>query len=304
MKSLVIGGNGFIGSCLVRRLLAEGCQVVVLDVGQARGDFEWANVVYVQAALSDRNSLARALNGVQVVYHCASSTVPGNSNLDPVGDVEQNLVGMLNLLEEMRVQQVSRIVYMSSGGTVYGNPDVFPVGEDQPLHPICSYGVVKVAVEKYLHMYQELYGFRPVILRPSNPYGPGQRSTGIQGLIAAFLGRVKRGEPLSIWGDGEVVRDYIFIDDLIDVAVKAASDNVSGVFNVGSGSGHSVNEIARVIFAVTGKAPGIDYLPARSFDVRRIVLDIERARVSFDWSPLVSLEQGIERTWKWMLGSQ
>jgi UDP-glucose 4-epimerase len=300
VRALVIGGNGFIGSNLVQRLREAGDEVRVLDVGAPRSDFDWSGISYTRAEITDAAALASALNSVDVVYHSASTTVPSTSNLDPISDVEQNLVGMLRLLEAMRALSVSRIVFLSSGGTVYGNPRIVPVPEEHPLDPICSYGVVKVAIEKYLQMYEALYGLQAVVLRPSNPYGPRQGTSGIQGLVGAFLGKMLRGEQLTIWGDGEVVRDYIFIDDLVELAMRAGHGATTGVFNVGSGVGCSINDVVAAIRRVTHLDPDVKYLDARAFDVRRVVLDIRKAREAFAWNPAVAIDAGIAHTWAWL----
>jgi len=297
MRALVIGGNGFIGSSLVEVLRARGTEVAVLDPGRPRADLDWRGVDYHTGSLADSAATARALAGVQVVFHLASTTVPGTSNLDPLADVQGNLVATLGLLGAMRAAGVRRIVYFSSGGTVYGNPAVSPVPESHPLHPISSYGVVKVAIENYLQMYRLLGELDPVVLRPSNPYGPRQSTAGIQGAVAAFLGAARRGEPVRIWGDGEVVRDYLYIDDLVELAATAGLSDATGVFNVGSGEGTSLNQLVAIIEGVIGRSLEVQYQPGRSFDVRRIVLDLAAARTAFGWAPAVPLVQGIARTW-------
>jgi len=298
MRALVIGGNGFIGSGLVSALRVRGVDVAVLDPGRPRTDMDWTGVEFIAGSLAEAVATARALAGVDVVFHLASTTVPGTSNLDPVADVQGNLVATLGLLGEMRAAGVRRIVYFSSGGTVYGNPRVSPVPESHPRHPISSYGVVKVAVENYLHMYQELGDLDPVVLRPSNPYGPRQSTAGVQGAVAAFLGLAARGQPARIWGDGEVVRDYLYIDDLVELAATAGLSREVGVFNVGSGEGHSLNDLVGIISRVTGLQLAVERLPARPFDVRRVVLDVSAARLTFGWTPSVALEDGIARTWR------
>lgn len=298
MRALVIGGNGFIGSGLVPVLRARGAEVLVLDPGRPRADVDWTGVGFINGSLSDAGLLASALAGVDVVFHLAGTTVPSTSNLDPVADVQGNLVATLGLLGAMRAAGVRRIVYFSSGGTVYGNPSVSPVPESHPLRPISSYGVVKVAIENYLAMYQQLGDLDPVILRPSNPYGPRQSTAGIQGAVAAFLGAAARGEPVRIWGDGEVVRDYLYIDDLVELAAIAGLSGEVGVFNVGSGEGHSLNALVAMASDVVGRPLAIEYQAGRAFDVRRVVLDIAAARGTFGWSPRTSLPEGLAATWR------
>lgn len=299
-SALIIGGNGFIGSSLVQRLLAEGCELRVLDPSAPRTDLDWSGVNYVRHSLGDPEALARVMEGVDVVFHLASTTVPGTSNLDPQADVADNLVGALNVLAAMRMGRVRRIVFLSSGGTVYGNPTRVPVPEDAPLDPISSYGVVKVAIEKYLGMYHRLDMIDPLVIRPSNPYGPRQSTSGVQGAIAVFLGKALRGECVEIWGDGEVVRDYVHVEDLIDLIVHATRSGFIGTLNGGSGMGISLNELLALIRRVTGCALPATYRTGRTFDVKRIVLDMSAAHEQFGWSPRISLEAGIQDTWNYL----
>jgi UDP-glucose 4-epimerase len=301
MRTLVIGGNGFIGSHVVEALQKVADDIRVLDVGARRSDVDWSGVDYRQGAFTVQTDLDDALKGVDRVYHLASTTVPGTSNANPVSDIECNLIGTVKLLERMRAKGVNRIVYFSSGGTVYGNPTKLPIGEDHPTHPISSYGIVKLSVEKYLQMYQSLHGLCPLILRPANPYGPRQGTTGIQGVIAAFFARHRRGEPIRVWGDGTIVRDYIYVSDLSALTVKAGQSAIAGVFNVGSGRGYSLNQVIASMADILGSPLVVERLPGRDFDVREVVLDITRAQTVFSWFPSVSLDEGLKRTWQWLV---
>lgn len=297
MRALVIGGNGFIGSHLVEGLRARGARVRVLDPGPARGDVDWQGVEYQQGDYSDPATAAGSLADVDIVFHLASTTVPATSNQDPARDVSTNLLGTLTLLDAMRARGIRRLLFLSSGGTVYGNPDILPVPEHHPLRPISSYGVVKVAIEGYLHVYRHMGVLDPVVLRPSNPYGPRQSSSGGQGVIAAALAHAARGTPMPLWGDGTVVRDYLYIDDLVALAIDAAMSGRCGVFNAGSGEGHSLNAIIAAVEAVTARPLALDRKPSRGFDVREVVLDISAARDAFGWQPRVGLASGLARTW-------
>jgi UDP-glucose 4-epimerase len=301
VRALVIGGNGFLGSSLVERLRAMGYRTRVLDPSPARADVDWRGVDYVIGDLLDKSLLPSLIEGVDIVFHLASSTVPSTSNMDPVADVQTNLVGAINLCTAMIAAGQRRLVYFSSGGTVYGDPRQQPVPESHPLHPISSYGVVKVAIENYLLMYEQLGNLDPLILRPSNPYGPRQSGAGLQGVIAAFLGRARLGEGVRIWGDGEIVRDYLYIDDLIDFAATAGTGNKNGLVNVGSGQGHTLNQIVDLVREATGAALPVEYAPRRAYDVAEIVLDISRARSEFDWHPAMELSAGIQATWQRLL---
>ena len=297
MRALVIGGNGFLGSSLVDGLRGRVAHVCVLDRHAARPDFDWTGIEDLLGPFDDDDLLRRALVGVDIVFHLASTTVPGTSNADPAADVSSNLVGTLRLLSAMRAQGLRRIVFFSSGGTVYGDPSRLPVDEAHALNPISSYGVVKVAIENYLRLYQQLGELDPMIIRPSNPYGPRQAISGVQGAVASFLGKARDHGTVSIWGDGEIVRDYLYVDDLMSLAIEAGLSQVNGVVNAGSGEGCSLNRLCALIRQRTGAALPVEYLPGRSFDVKNIVLDIGAARALFGWVPRVSLADGIGRTW-------
>jgi UDP-glucose 4-epimerase len=299
-KILVLGGRGFIGAHLVDELLNQGFQVRVFGRGAQAEPVpaDGRRLEYVYGDFATGRGLSEALVGVTLVYHLISSTVPSTSNMDPIADVENNLVGTLHLLQAMRVQGVWQIVYISSGGTVYGNPISLPVKESDLLHPLCSYGVVKVAVENYLRMYAELHGMRATVLRVSNPYGPMQGHTGVQGAIATFFKKVVAGAPIEIWGDGSVVRDYIYIQDVIRALIVAGASEHQGIYNIGSGVGASLNQILGIVGSVTGRTPNVSYKPGRDFDVAEIYLDISRAAGVLGWRPQISLLEGCNRYWE------
>jgi len=298
MRILVLGGCGFIGSHLVDGLLEAGHKVRVYDRSPELFRPPLPDVDYRFGDFSDAPLLAEALEGVEVVYHLISTTVPATSNLDPVADVQGNLINTLRLLHLMVQKGVKKIVYLSSGGTVYGIPEVLPIPETHPLHPICSYGVVKVAIENYLQMHHHLYGLQYVVLRASNPYGERQGHTGVQGVIGTFIRKILADEPIEIWGDGSVVRDFIYVGDLVDICVKAGVDGVSGIYNAGSGIGNSINEIVSVLADVSGIIITPIYKTARGYDVPRVVLDIRQALEVFEWQPRIQLHEGIAINWK------
>jgi len=300
MKVLVLGGNGFIGSHVVDQLLAAGHAVRVFDRSFERYRQPLKQVEYRIGSFDDTFQVAEALLGVDAVCHLISTTVPGTSNLNPVADIESNLVNTVQLLEQMRKQGLRRILYLSSGGTVYGNPESSPVAEDHPLNPISSYGVVKVAIEKYLYMYQQLYGLQPIVLRPSNPYGARQGHAGVQGLIGTFLSNVLGGKELEIWGDGSIVRDYLHVSDLASLCVTALESDECSVFNAGSGEGHSIDDIIEQIRIVTGTDVAVQYREGRTFDVKKVVLDIHRTHAQFAWQPKLSLADGMQDQMDWL----
>ncbi len=300
MKVLVIGGSGFIGSHVVDKLLAHGHSVRVFDRQPERFRAPLPGVDYHIGDYADRTALVEALAGVDAVYHLLSTTLPGTADLDPKTDVQDNLVGTINLLESMRELGPRRILFLSSGGTVYGIPETLPVPETHALRPISSYGIVKASIEHYLEMYRRARGFSPIIVRASNPFGPRQAHSGVQGVISTFLRRILAGEPVEIWGDGSVVRDYFDVRDLAELCVRAGTSRSEGAYNAGSGYGLSVNEIIEAIRAVTGLDFEIVYKPGRAVDVPRSVLDCSRAKSDFGWECKTGFDAGLRDIWNWL----
>lgn len=291
---LIIGGGGFIGRNLVNALCDLNLRVKVLNLGPNIFPAS-SNVEYIEGSFMDDETLSYALEGVTTVFHLVSTTTPSSSNLDPAFDIKTNLIGLIKLLDLMRKKSISKIIFLSSGGTVYGEPQYTPIDIKHPLKPICSYGVIKVAMENYLNMYSHLYEIRPTILRVSNPYGPGQPTQGGQGVIANFMDKIKSGESIDVWGDGSSVRDYIYIDDLVSLCVKASFSNVFGVFNVGSGKGHSVNEVISSIESVTGSKAQINYKASRLLDVKKVFLDVKVTERTFSWTSSFNLLDGVKK---------
>ncbi|WP_213297222.1 NAD-dependent epimerase/dehydratase family protein [Paraburkholderia sacchari] len=297
-KVLVLGGFGFLGRHLVDGLLRSGAKVRVFDRSMPANSQYARDVEVVLGNFVTGDGLSDALRGIDVVYHLISTTVPSTSNDDPIADVQSNLVGTLHVLRRMQAENVKRIVYVSSGGTVYGNPMTLPVPEAHPLNPLCSYGVVKVAIEHYLSMYCQLYDLNATVLRVANPYGMHQHHIGVQGVIPTFIGKMMRGELIEIWGDGSVVRDYIYVDDVVSALLAAYEDRSSGTFNIGSGSGHCLIDVLEVVRRITGLDGTVRHLPHRNFDVEQIYLDIRHAREVLNWQPKYSLESGCAHYWR------
>jgi len=298
VNTLILGGNGFIGSHLVDKLLADGHTVRVFDKYKEYFRRPIPEVEYCFGDFGNRGLLSDALADIDVVFHLISTTLPKTSNDDPVFDVQSNIIESLFLMEKCVACQIKKIVFISSGGTIYGESKILPVTEDGPKNPVCSYGITKLMIEKYLFLFGHLYGLRSAIIRPSNPYGPRQNPKSIQGVIPVFLGKVKAGEPIEIWGDGEIVRDYIYIEDLVDGIYRAALLEASyAIFNIGSGVGYSINEILRIIREVVGLETKVTYTEKRSLDVPKIYLDISGAKEELSWEPVTLLADGIKKTW-------
>lgn len=300
MNILILGGNGFIGSHLVDAFINDGAKVRVLDRPQSLRHDPLPGVDYRFADFQDQSNLAEALIDIDLVIHLVSSTVPSTSNLDAIADIEGNLVGSVKLMNQMRQIGNRRMIFLSSGGTVYGNPASLPVPETHPLNPISSYGIVKVAIEQYLGMYQQLYGISSTILRVSNPFGPRQSHLGVQGVIPTFFHRILEGESIKVWGTGDNVRDYIYIDDLVSAVVAASKRDAPGIYNIGAGTGTSLLDLIKTVSQASGVEPKIEFLPERDFDVKAVVLDIAKAAQTFDWQPRIGLQDGCQQYWQWL----
>lgn len=301
MNALVLGGTGFLGSHLVDRLLASGHNVRVLDRQQELYRAPLPAVDYHFADFGNRAQLHGTLEGRDVVFHLVSTTVPRTSNDDPAFDVMSNVVETVYLLEQCVRARVKKVVFVSTGGALYGTPAIVPVPEDAGTNPVSSYGISKLTIEKYLALFHRLHGLDYTIVRPSNPFGPRQNPLGDQGVVAVFMGRVARGQSVEVWGDGSAVKDYLFIEDLVEGIYRAATlTATSRVFNLGSGLGHSVNDLIRLIGEVAGRTFPVTYTPKATYDVSRIVLDISRARQELGWEPHTPMESGLRRTWEFI----
>lgn len=300
MRILVVGGAGFIGCHLVREFTATGHKVTVMGRSAAPARPLPAGVAYVCGSIEDPVRLRAAIADTDAVAHLASATVPSTGDKNPLADVRENLIGTLNLLCAMIEAGVHRLLYLSSGGTVYGVPQTVPLHESHPLNPVCSYGVVKVAVESYLEVFARNHGLRYVTIRASNPYGPFQGNVGVQGIISTYLNRIYDHKPLEIWGDGSIVRDHVYVEDLARLCAAALESDRTGVYNCGSGVGTSVAHIVDLVREVTGSSVEIIHRPARVFDVPASVLTASKAMEDFDWRPQVELWDGISRTWRWL----
>jgi UDP-glucose 4-epimerase len=286
---------------LFRSILVErGHSVRVFDRSPERFRPPIENVEYIFSDFGDSANVRRAVQGVDIVLHLISTTFPGTANQNPIEDIQSNLINTITLLNIMKDVGVSRIVYLSSGGAVYGIPTQLPIPETHQLNPINSYGIVKVTIEHYLKMFESVHGLSPITIRASNPYGPRQSHSGIQGVISTFLHYLNEGKQIEIWGDGKVVRDYLHVVDLANLCVKAAQSDLVGSFNCGSGIGCSLNELIGVIKSATKKDFTPRYKPARLVDVSHSVLNISKASSTFNWRNTIMLEDGIRRTWDWV----
>jgi UDP-glucose 4-epimerase len=294
MKILVLGGGGFIGSHIVNKLSLDNSNEIIV-YGRSLEQGTTDNVQYIRGDFSDTVRLGEALIGVDVVVHSISSTFPSTSNLDPIADINQNLISTVRLLQLIKENKNIRLIYISSGGTVYGIPHSLPVSESHPLNPISSYGVIKVAIENYINMFSHLYGLNASIIRPSNPYGPNQAHVGVQGVLTTFLLNNLQNKKSVIWGDGEVKRGFVYIDDLVNFVDLLIKSDKQGVFNICSGISYSLNELIKIIELETGKVSKIERQTGRQFDIPDIYLDISNAKNVLGWHPKFSLNEGVSK---------
>ena len=297
-SAIVLGGGGFLGVNLCRRLVVSGRRVRAFGRSypfpQALAGVDW-----YQGEFSDASALADAIKSYDIVFHLVHTTTPYSANLDMTADL-QNVSSSIALFDVCRSLGVKRIVFVSSGGVLYGQAKQIPTPEDAPTEPIAAHGISKLAIEKYLAVYEYLYGLDYRVLRVGNPFGPFQMAMKNQGVIAASIPRALAGERIEIWGDGTVVRDYLFVDDVVD-ALEAAADDRSDlrVFNIGSSRGRRLTDVIGAIETQLGRQLEILWKPGRPVDVPVSVLSIDRAKSVLGWSPKTPFEQGLQQTIAW-----
>jgi len=304
IRYLIFGGGGFIGAAIMDRLLLDGHSVRIFErprVSPYRKFLGNEKVEWITGDFLSIHDVRSAISGVDVILHLISTTVPKNSNDDPIYDVQSNLVGTLQILNAMVAFNVGKIVFISSGGTVYGIPRYLPIDENHPTDPLVSYGITKLAIEKYLNSYEVLQGIKAVTLRVSNPYGERQRIETSQGAVGVFIHCALRDKPIEIWGDGSVTRDYIHVDDVAEAVVLAADyTGPKSVFNISSGLGTSLNDLVGMLEEELGSHIERRYFSARNFDIPVSVLSNDLAKSCMGWTPSISMKEGIARTIKWM----
>lgn len=293
MNFVVVGGNGFIGRHFVARLLERGHSVTVVSRGPSR---EQAGVNVVSGGIELLCARPDLLEAADAVCHLASATIPATSSADPLREIDGNLRPTIMLLESMLRNGNRRILFISSGGAVYGVTSQVPIHEDHPTEPISPYGITKLAIENYLSFYAAQHNFSPIIIRPANPYGPEQGKLGQLGAVWTFLSMIRNGQRATLWGDGSTVRDFVHVDDLTRLMITALEQKEDGVYNCGGGgSGTSLRELISIIEEASGRVLELDRKPARPFDPPAVVLDISKAWRDLGWKPRIGLAEGIER---------
>ena len=298
MKILVTGGAGFIGSHVAEIYLRAGHEVwIVDDLSSGRPTNIPPEAHFVQAEITDA-AVRRLLvdERIEVVNHHAAQMDVRRSVADPLFDARVNILGLLNILEGARQARCQRIIFASSGGTVYGEQDTFPATEDHSTCPISPYGVSKLAGERYLYFYHREHGLPSLSLRYANVYGPRQDPHGEAGVVAIFTQRLLAGETITINGDGQQTRDYVFVNDVARANLAALTVAYSGAINIGTGLETTVNTLAEHLQRITGSRDRAQHGAAKPGEQRRSVLSWSRAADRLNWKPLVSLADGLEKT--------
>jgi len=301
MKILVTGGAGFIGSHVADALVGAGHEIHVIDdLSAGKIDNVSGDVTFHQYDIrSPEASRLFDEHRYEALVHLAAQMDVRRSVADPRFDADVNVGGILNLMEAGRKTGLKKVVFSSTGGAIYGEPEYVPQDEGHPVQPISPYGITKLTTEKYLYFYQQAYGIDFVALRYGNVYGPRQNPHGEAGVIAIFIKRLVSGDPVMIYGDGEQTRDYVFVEDVARANMAALDHEGSGTFNIGTAVETTVNELFAVIRdRIAPSTPG-SYAPARVGEQMRSVLDYGLAERVLGWSPEVGIHEGLLRTVDW-----
>ena len=297
---LVLGAGGFVGTDLCRRLLKANARVRAFG-HPPRFAAAARNVDWISADFTNADAVRDAVTGTNYVFHLLGGSDPASSNADPARELESNLLPSIRLLEACSQANVAKFIFISSGGTVYGPGTSVPTREDAATNPISAYGIGKLAVEKYIRLFDHIYGLNYAILRVANPFGPFQDPDRGQGVIAKLLKRAMTGKVIEIWGDGSVVRDFLYISDVSEALLKAAVyTGGERLFNIGSGVGRSLLDVASDISVLTGSSIPVAYASARVADIPISVLDCERARRYLGWVPSTTWQHGLTNTHAWL----
>ncbi len=307
MSTYLVVGGGFLGAHVAHRLAAREHTVIVYS----RSFNEWlvrkdrsskGHIELAEGDLPAGHGLAELIDAADVVFYMAGSSTPAMAQTDPGGSIISSVVPAAAVLDLMRETSTRRIVLASSGGTVYGAVKRLPTSEDDPTTPISLHGHNSLTVERYATFFAERHGFEPVIIRYSNPYGPGQLARRGQGVVAAWCEALAHRETITIYGDGQVRRDFVFIDDAADATVLAGL-GASGpaIYNVGSGESWSLRNLLEAVQRIAGCRANIRQIPARPVDVPATQLDCTRIRSDLGWVPTTPLEDGIRASWEWAL---
>jgi len=301
MNIIVTGGGGFIGSNVVDALVKKGHKVAVVDdLSTGKKENLNPNAQFFNIDLREKNALEEVFQNSkpEIIYHIAAQIDVRKSAADPAFDASVNIIGSINLFELAVKYNVRRIIFSSTGGALYGEPENLPADENTLVAPLAPYGVSKYCTEQYLNYFKRMYGIERVILRYANVYGPRQDPLGEAGVIAIFTGRILNGENPIIYGDGTQTRDYIYVEDIVKANLLAMDGN-EGIYNIGTGIETSVNELVKMFSTVLNKDIKPVYEPPRKGEVQRIALYGTKANKELGFRPQFSLEEGLRKTIKW-----
>jgi UDP-glucose 4-epimerase len=298
---LVTGGAGFIGSHLAEAYLRSGARVVVIDdLSNGVRENVPPDAELIVGDLRDPSVLTvMDQRRFDIVSHHAAQMDVRRSVADPTHDADLNIMASLRLLERAAASGVGKIIFASSGGAIYGEPELYPQNEDHPRRPLSPYGCAKLAVENYLYYYATVRGLKYAAMRYANVYGPRQNSLGEAGVVAIFAHRLRGNEELIIHGDGEQTRDFVFVADVVRANMAVSDMSLEGAFNVGTGLETSINDVARMLVEVSGRKSAIHHDEAKMGEQRRSVLTASKLRKAADLAEPVALKEGLRQTWAW-----
>ncbi len=308
MHVVLTGAAGFIGSALTRRLLGDGHSILAIDdlssgciENLAKSADDPRLTFMASDVMADAAREAMASSGAEVFLHLAAHMDVRHSVVDPIGDARSNILGFLAVLESARVSGARKVVFASSGGTIYGEQDTLPIDEPAPVDPHSPYAASKLCGETYLAVYRHLYDLQSTGLALGNVYGPGQSPYGETGVVAIFASALLERRTATIFGGGDATRDFVYIDDVVEAFVLAAGSAGNGMrLNIGSGRETSVRELHRLIAEVVERPDRPTFLPARAGELQSVALDSTAAERVLGWSPRVGLPEGLMRTVTWL----
>jgi UDP-glucose 4-epimerase len=305
---LILGGAGFVGRHLLKRLTGNHPEIYVISRHADLFPTKLAGLQCYADSLDNLELLATLLPRCQTVIHLASSSTPGSTASQPTFEVVNNLLPTLRFLEVLQKYEHVSLIYLSSGGAIYGNATAPLVAEETLLTPLSYYGAGKAAIETFILTFCQQAQRPAIILRPANFYGPEQPHRQGFGIVSTIFHLLQSQQPLEIWGDGEVVRDYLYIDDFIDLCVQLLASPFqhqgAKIYNVGSEQGTTLNQLCTLIEQVTQTTIQRHYRPSRKVDVKRIVLNCARLHEDYSWYPRTDLLTGLTATWQWYNGNQ
>ncbi len=307
---IVFGANGFVGRHLVRALAARGERVIALTsrpLAPGEDTRPWTGVEVITGAFCTPAAFAPWLSQARVIIHAASRSTPGRTAGKPLAELNDNLMPTLALLDALQSAPHCELLYLSSGGTLYGDTATHPADEQDTIRPKSYYGAGKAAAEHFIHAYAAQFEQPATLLRPSNLYGPGQTLRSGFGVIPTAFNRLQTQTPLTVWGDGSAVRDYLYIDDFIQLCLSVVArpmPNGCALYNAASGIGVSLNTLLETVQTVTGQPLITQHDTSRAVDIARVVLNAQRAQEQFGWQATTPLAEGLAATWRWWQQSE